>query len=352
MKYIEALRQAQPILDEIIEETINKRIKYLLPVLEKPNGNIPYEIIDKTEKDFKEKVKERIPTEIYETICGGRKENRKYYYSPLILLSRAKRRIIPSQNPPTFEGFTNSLDDILKRLNNPNGKINYPYSIILISSDSRAYEIPLIDIPEAYLYLVINKDKPVQKEPPMKNGKYINEFEIKIPSFPKRIGYDRVIIKGYQNQGDFEVNGSGEFDTYHGLRKIKYEGKYYYPNIIGRQGYQALLTMNLLETTRFGYPSFPIIVPDTSLVRIFQKILYSQLFKDPTKEEIEIPQIFTYLAITAEIIKRREEGLDSFYISKGITQEKLENLYNRSKSKIDQIIKLRGKYATMKSAVS
>ncbi|RIB35342.1 MAG: hypothetical protein BXU00_02340 [Candidatus Nanoclepta minutus] len=351
MRYIEALQQAQPLLDEIIEETINKRIKYLLPALEKPNGNIHYELVERIEEDFKEKVRERVPTEIHETICGGKKENRKYYYNPIILISRAKRRIVPSQNLPTFEGFTNSLDNILKRLNNPNGRINYPYSIILISSDSKAYEIPLIDIPEAYLYLVINKDKPVQKEPPMKNGEYINEFEIKIPSFPKRIGYDRVILKGYQNQGDFEVNGSGEFDTYHGLRKIKYKGKYYYPNIIGRQGYQALLTMNLLET-RKGYPSFPIIVPAPELITIFQNIFYSQLLRDPTKKEIKIPQIFTYLALTAEITKRREEGLDSFYISNGITKEKLENLYNRSRSKIDQIIKLRERYMTMKSAVS
>jgi len=349
MKYREALQQAQPILDEIIEETINKRINYFLPFLEKPNNNIHYEIIERIEEDFKEKVRERIPTEIYETICGGKKENRRYYYNPIILISRAKRRIVPSQNPPTFKGFINSLDDILKRLNNSNDRINYPYSIILISSDSKAYEIPLIDIPEAYLYLIINKDKLVQREPPMRNGEYINEFEIRIPSFPKRTGYDRVFIKGYQNYGDFEVIGSGEFDTYHGLRKIKYKGKYYYPNVIGRQGYQALLTMNLLETITHGYPSFPIIVPAPELVTIFQNIFYSQLLRDPNKEEIKIPQIFIYLTLTAEIIKRKEEGLDSFYKSYGITQEKLENLYERLRPKIDQIIRIR-RYATMKSA--
>jgi len=136
------------------------------------------------------------------------------------------------------------------------------------------------------------------------------------------------------------------------LRKIKYKGKYYYPIVIGRQGYQALLTMNLLETTRFGYPKFSIIVPAPELITIFQNIFYSQLLRDPTKKEIEIPQIFTYLAITAEIIKRREEGLDSFYKSNGITPKKLENLYERLKPKIDQIINLRGRYITMKSAAS
>jgi len=158
MRYIEALKQAQPLLDEIIEEIINKRIRPILPILEKPNGNIHYEIIDRIEEDFKEKVRERISTEIYETICGGKKENRRSYYNPIILISRAKRRIVKSQNSPTFKGFINSLDDILERLNNPNDRINYPYSIILISSDSKAYEIPLIDIPEAYLYLIINRN--------------------------------------------------------------------------------------------------------------------------------------------------------------------------------------------------
>jgi len=340
MEYIEAFKQSQLLLDGIIEETIKNRINPILPILEKPNGNIHYKTIEAIEEDFKKRIEESIPKDVYETICGGKKENRKYYYNPLIFLSRVKRRIIPSQNQSNFEGFINSLDDILKRLNNPNGKINYPYSIILMSSDSKAYEIPLIDIPEAYLYLAINRDKPAQKEPPAKDGEYINEFEIKISSFPKRMGYDRVLIKGYQNLGDFEIIGSGEFDTYHGLRKIKYKGKYYYPNVIGRQAYQALLTMNLLETKKV-YPSFSIIVPDPSLIRVFQNIFYSQLLKDPSKKEIKIPQIFTYLALTAEIIKRRERGLDSFYISKGVTQEKLENLYKMLRPGIDKIIKIR-----------
>jgi len=368
MDYDKAFEYVQSTLDEIIEETVNKRIRPILHILENPKTSIHYELIERIEEGFKEKVRRRIPIEYYKIICGEEKLNRRFQYNPIKLLSEVKKRVMRFEGLPTFKNVIKKpLDDILNSLNNPYDEVNYPYLIALLYPSTRkSYKIPLIDIPEAYFYLIVNRNSPFKKEPPIGIGRYgnigyINEFDIEIPSFPKRLGYDRVIIKGYRNLGDFEVIGTSNFDTYEGLRKIadkkeevekEDEVEYYYSIVIGRQGYQALLTMNLLETIRFGYPRFSIIVPAPELITIFQNIFYSQLLRDPTKEEIKIPQIFTYLALTAEILKRREEGLNSFYRSNGITKEKLENLYERLRPRIDQIINLRGRYITMKSAAS
>jgi len=74
MRYIEALQKAQSLLNKIIEETINRRIRPILPILENPKTNLHYELVERIEEDFKEKVRERIPIEIYETLCGGKKK--------------------------------------------------------------------------------------------------------------------------------------------------------------------------------------------------------------------------------------------------------------------------------------
>lgn len=312
-------------LEDLIDEFTNSKItRNYLNILEK-QGYLTMDLILKYTKDFTEELKKRISEEDYKIVCGGKKDNRKFLYNPIVLLNRLEREKIKINENPTFSSFTNSLDTIIENLNKNKAWVKYPYSIVLIFNGNmkEAYEIPIIRIPEAYFLLIYNKDNPILKIPPIKNGKFLNEFEIEMFSYPKE-DLTKVYIEGYQDLGTFRIFSNSEFDRIQRMRKVKYKRDIYFSVVLGRSPLQSLYILNLLENERNG-KQFYLIVPDPSLLKIVSGIYKSVLVSN---RKIQLPVIFTYLMIHAEINKRKEEGMNSFYKTKYITKEKLDKLYD------------------------
>ncbi|MEM0379473.1 MAG: hypothetical protein QXG71_01805 [Nanopusillaceae archaeon] len=347
MSYYNTFENARKSLEELIHKYINsKEINLYLNILER-QGYLNKKYIEKVERSFVQNLKNRIPEEDYNIICSGRKDNRKFTYNPIVLISKLEREKIKINKKPSFSNFTESLDILIDKINGKNNYNKYPYSFVIIfegNGNKEAYEIPLIKIPEAYFILVLNKNNPYEKVPPKKGGKFINEFEINLYSYPKK-ELTEVYVEGYQDIGNFKIYSDSKLDRIQRMRKVKYKGEIYYTNVLGRAPLQALYTLNLLE----DYKKFKVIVPDISLLKIISGIYRSILLSN---QEIKLPLIFTYLMIHAEIEKRRKEGLDSFYITHYITDQKLEEIYKRLYPSIKEIESIISKNLKMKSVVS
>ncbi|BFI73863.1 hypothetical protein YN1_8500 [Nanoarchaeota archaeon] len=312
--------EIQDRLDNLIDSYIEYIDKTFFPNLEKINYIPDMEKIKNIQERFKNEVFREIPNDYYEKICGGKKDNRKYIKNSLIFLTRVKRSIYYKDEEPNKNNLLNAMKNILKYINNPENLKKYPYSIVIILRD-KAYEIPLIKIVEAYATFIINGIYSLYNTriPPMRKGKFINEFSMNLNIHPKG-DEDNIFIMGLNNQGDFEVESSSPSSKYLKLRKVYYNRERYYPREIQRRELLLLYYLNLLENIRYGN-SFYIIVPDKKLLTIYFNILESA-----RRSYSNLPMIFTYLSLHTEILRRRKNDLDSFYLTSKITIEKLNNL--------------------------
>lgn len=346
MPYYDSSRKK---LEDLIDKfTTSQLTRDYLKILER-QGYLPLRSIIRYTKSFSEELRKKIPEDEYYIICSGKKDNRKSVYNPTILIKKLKREIIRINKRPSFSNFVESLDILLEKLNRGRTYVRYPYSVVMIfdgNGTREAYEIPLIRIPEAYFLLIYNKDLPVKKEPPMKGGNFINEFEIEINSNPKK-DFTKTYIEGYRDQGNFRIYSDSEADRMQRMRKIKYRGEIYYANVLGRAPLQALYTLNLLEN-RYNNSGFKVIVPDPSLLKIVAGIYRALL----DLNKFILPEIFTYLMIHAEINKRRSDDMNSFFITTNITRDKLDTLHNMLNPSIFSIKSVISRKTKMKSAVS
>ena len=344
MYYTMEIEKIKEDLSNAIGDTIRDSKRYLSRFENSQSIPSPKPLLD-IYKIFKRNIERNIPKEKFEKICD-RKDNREYQLNPYFLSLRTLRERIFLPYKPIFTNFISGLDELLYELNMDYAEKPYKFSYVLFL-DEKPYEIFPIKIIEAYTFMIINKDNPLRKEPPKKNGRYINEFEIHIPAFPKRFGYNKVIIKGYRNQGAFDINTESPSDEYQSLRKIRFGNNWYFPTPLQREGLQALYTMHYLETInaqRNGqYPLYYIIVPDISLVKVFANILTATIFYYSRRsyKELSILSIPTYILLLAEIQKRKEIGLNSFHIQYRTTPGKLDSAYNLIKKQIEYIKRIR-----------